>query len=307
MKKAQLQKAQEKFFQFQVAKIPFANVNAKYVKQQKLGQGAYGTVYLGYPVDNPNKKVAIKEIKVVAEELEKKNLVQATSELKQIVVEVDTLKDLAKNGCHANILCYNDFFLDLTTEYLYLVTDYIKGLTLTNFIPTLLDRYQNNDFSYSLIFDLVLDLVDALDYVHSNGIIHGDIKPDNIMVKQEQDFYQPILIDFGLSCLVNNTICSQRGSPLYMAPEAYTTGLINKKSDIWSLGMSFYDLVIGDPFTGIHSEKKIKQILSNPNLTFTFNTPNADLNELLNAMLIYDYNLRPSAKELLERFSLNTL
>ena len=143
---------------------------------------------------------------------------------------------------------------------------------------------------------MIKQILQGLAEIHKKGIIHSDIKPENIMGTKD---YQAILIDFGLSCFIRNSICPRRGSPLYFAPEAFTQNYFTKKSDIWSLGATLYTILVGELYPTVNNVKELKKTLSNPNLRWNVNTPNKVVNSLIKSMLTYDVNNRPSAKKLL--------
>src|SRR5665648_326404 len=109
--------------QEKLSEIPLAKLSDLYIKGKEIGKGSYGTVYLGHNIDS-FKKVAIKEIKSIVNFVDTKDYKKALDMINLIETEVHVLKELAENGCNVNIVCYDDFFLDLTDNYLYLVTQY---------------------------------------------------------------------------------------------------------------------------------------------------------------------------------------
>ena len=135
---------------------------------------------------------------------------------------------------------------------IYLIMDFIEGNDLDNLI-----RHRDLQPS-SKDLNLMIQIADALAAIHNQGIIHRDIKPGNIMV----DLYgKPILMDFGLAKEGHPSVQNQGnltvegmclGTPLYMAPEQFTTPEgATKSSDIYSLGVTFYQLITGtNPFSG---------------------------------------------------------
>lgn len=139
----------------------------------------------------------------------------------------------------------------------YLVMDYCEGGTLRNLL--------NHDHPLRLLegLQLIIKVLEGLDYAHNRGIIHCDIKPENILLTLKSQGWHPKLSDFGIARrLPENlkTISSQKplsftgGSPAYMAPERFY-GLYSRKSDIYAVGIVLYELLIGDrPFHGMPSE-----------------------------------------------------
>jgi len=115
--------------------------------------------------------------------------------------------------------------------------------------PSLFDYIQNyGRLSQDLAFTIFYQIVDAFLHMHELGISHQDFKPENVC-------YDPIsqqikIIDFGLSLVDGESTTSWLGSPLYMAPEVHDRKPYNRfKADIWSIGVSFYEILTGDtPF-----------------------------------------------------------
>ncbi len=88
-------------------------------------------------------------------------------------------------------------------------------------------------------------IVNSVHYAHSKGVLHRDIKSANILVKGD---YQLKLADFGYADFVSRCSGASRynvGSPLYMSPESLTSSQYSFKSDVWSIGIVFYEMLIG--------------------------------------------------------------
>lgn len=287
---------EKKLIRDELKKIPVKFLSDLYAKIEEIGKGAYGKVYLGYSLKNRKKIVAIKEIKNFAKFMENKDLEKALVYIHVLIAEYKILKILSEEGCRSDILCYEDFFMDPTNKYMYLITDYIQGLNLQEQIGNIFDTVPYEQ-ALNIIYTIVIKILDALVFVHKHGFIHADIKPDNILVYivGGQD-YQPILIDFGLSCL-NNVQCTTRGSPIYISPESFVSQKLSEKSDIWSLGITFYEILVGNPYPNvINLQQLYKTLLNQPKLTFNTSLPKLD--RVLNAMLTFDINDRPTAKQL---------
>ncbi|MBI3913605.1 MAG: protein kinase [Chloroflexi bacterium] len=111
---------------------------------------------------------------------------------------------------------------------------------------------------------IALDLCDALIRAHRLGIIHRDIKPENVLIAADGT---PRLTDFGIARLAAQnqrlTVTGDRwGTPNYMPPEAWTSGELDEQSDVWSLGVLFFEMLAGTaPFAGETQPVVMRRIL----------------------------------------------
>lgn len=293
--------------------IPIKSLADNYFIMKKLGQGTYGDVYLGYvKASHKGKKdkVAIKYYRDINHIFASKSFVDflanglnpenqgqienLTKLLQQITREYKSLEKF-KNKCYPNILCYRDFFRNEGDNSIYLVTEYISGLELDDYIKYL----ENMEYKYEIIFNLALVLIQTLANLHAEDLVHGDIKPPNIIVRSKT--LQPVIIDFGLVCFVaEQKTCPRSGTRVFMAPEVFELNQVYPKSDLFSLGMSFYVSLYGQPKGSLSFENgKIRRA----NVDLKFQTPFPPLNALLDQLLIFDMNLRPTAAEILASFS----
>ena len=146
-------------------------------------------------------------------------------------------------------------------------------------------------------------LVMTLEYLHSKHIVHRDLKLENIMMAQENDFEFKI-IDFGLAYLSSATQSTKCGSPGYVAPEMLYNFRYDNKIDIFSAGVIMYILLSGKhPFQA----RNITNILQkNIECKFTVDKKISEgAAELLNLMMEPDPDLRPTASQILEHPWLN--
>ena len=235
----------------------YKNINLEYrIEPNPIGSGSFATVYLGY--DDMNKKVAIKRIN-----LNKLNGIN----LRRVTLELNIFKSLE----HKNILRYFDTFK--TKNSLYIVSEYCEAGTLNDIINT--EVFYNLDINEKEIYvkKILIQLKDALKYLHDNGIIHRDLKPANILFTKDTDENLVLkLADFGFARYFNteiinvtgyqdmiSTIC---GSPLYMAPELLISSKYNLKADLWSFGVIMYEMLYGcNPYTyNGHSAKNVQHL-----------------------------------------------
>ncbi len=179
----------------------------QYVLQECLGKGAMGDVYLA--LDNYlQRKVAIK----------------ATPK---------SISSLAKDAIaarilHKNIVTLHHYFEENGISYL--VMEYVQGQNLFQIVK------ENGPISWEKARDILLQTIHALAYLHEQGIVHGDIKPGNILIAQDGTVK---LCDFGLSHPDKDGI-SLGGTPLYRAK-----GIHGKASDIYAWGLTCYFILTG--------------------------------------------------------------
>lgn len=193
-----------------------------------IGSGMYGRVYKALN-KLENKYYAIKRLnfKDISEK-----------EKKSINKEISMLKDLN----HPNVLSYKDSFID-QDNYYNIVTAFCGGGDISQIIEK--HKEKNEFFTEEKILNWLIQLLLGLSYIHSKGIIHRDIKPQNIFI---QNKYLICIGDFGIAKNINQTQTqtigtSIIGTPLYMSPESYNNPKYNKfPSDIWSMGCCLFEL-----------------------------------------------------------------
>jgi calcium-dependent protein kinase len=189
------------------------------MKLSKLGCGSYGQVF---KVKNKetSKIYAIKEIN-------KSKLIKE-NKFYQAIIENEMLK-----GCnHPNIVKYFGVYED--DHYIHILMEYLKGFDLYKIIA--LKKY--TDFDEKDICEIIYQLLQALSFIHNQGIIHRDIKPENILFANKKDYTTLKLIDFGLSTY-GDKVKNIGGTPYYMSPEMID-GHSYPQSDIWSIGVIVY-------------------------------------------------------------------
>ena len=139
---------------------------------------------------------------------------------------------------HPNIVKLIDFILKEKEGYL--IMEYVEGLNLKNFVEQVGALPAQNVGLFSM------EVIAALEYAHNQGVLHLDVKPANIMFSDKNEIK---LIDFGISSDSKKSNKEIMGSPYYMSPEQIKGKNIDPRSDIYSLGVTIYELFTGSlPF-----------------------------------------------------------
>ena len=142
---------------------------------------------------------------------------------------------------HPNIIQIYDLFD--TEEYLFFIMEFVKG----DSIRTLLKK--NKKFPLIIFKKIAIQLVDALQYAHKIGIVHRDIKPDNLMIDENGNLK---IMDFGLAKCEDimagvTRVGAVLGTAFYMAPEQILGKEIDIRTDIYSVGATLYEMICGRP------------------------------------------------------------
>ncbi|KAG0280042.1 signal transducing kinase of the PAK [Linnemannia gamsii] len=243
----------------------------------KIGQGASGGVYTAYQVGT-NLSVAIKQMNL--EQQPKKDLI-----INEILV--------MKESSHKNIVNYIDSFL--YNGDLWVVMEYMEGGSLTEVVTT-------NEMADPQIGAVCRETLLGLEHLHSKGVIHRDIKSDNVLLALNGDIK---LTDFGFCAQLKESQGKRTtmvGTPYWMAPEVVTRKEYGPKVDIWSLGIMAIEMLEGEP--PYLNENPLRALyLIATNGTPTLQHPDkvsADFTDFLHQCLEVDPEKRPTATELLK-------
>ena len=215
----------------------------RYRVKEVLGKGGFGLVYLARD-EQLDRLVAIK--------VPHSEMVSKPADVKAYLTEARTVANLD----HPGIVPVHD--VGSTEQFpCYTVSKYIKGTDLSALLKQKRMKYHD-------AAELVATVAEALHYAHKQGLVHRDVKPGNILINDEGKAF---VVDFGLALREENIGKGPKyaGTPAYMSPEqARGEGhRVDGRSDIFSLGIVFYELLAGrQPFRGDTKAELFKQLTS---------------------------------------------
>ena len=210
-----------------------------YVVEERHTRGGFAVIYRAHAVaGGADRPVAIK---VLRRDL------ATTETLRRFEREAETLKRLR----HPNIVEFLDYG-QLTTGQPFMVLEWLEGRTLRAEID------QRGPLAPSDALAILEELGGALEAAHALGVIHRDIKADNVMALPQGEWFTVKLLDFGIAKLTlpelradMSTTIGVVGTPMTMAPEQILGEAVDPRTDVYGLGLLLYQLVTGRlPFTG---------------------------------------------------------
>ena len=205
----------------------------RYVIERLLGRGAMGAVYLARD-PRINRPVALKVIPIENE--------FEDEELEEARLRFFREAESAGRLTHPNIITVFDCGED--KHLAYIAMEYLEGISLTEFTDP------KKLLAPSKALELCAQTAEALDYAHNQGLIHRDIKPANLLYSRRQDLLK--ISDFGLARVTDNNRTKTGivlGTPTYMSPEQLNAESLSGPSDLFSLGVTLYELLVGEvPF-----------------------------------------------------------
>ena len=202
----------------------------KYIVKRELGRGGMGTVYLA---EQPGlgREVAIKELILSA--------VADPTALKRFIQEAQVMA----RASHPNLVQVHD--LEQIGDANYIVLEFVRGKSLRDVIS-------QGSLALPQTFAVMHGVLQALDYAHKRAIVHRDMKPENVLMSDEGNVK---VADFGIARLMDDSGAGSTatktgttvGTPQYMSPEQVASSKVDGRSDLYSAGIMFYELVVGQP------------------------------------------------------------
>src|SRR5437867_5676740 len=202
----------------------------KYVVKRELGRGGMGAVYLAEQT-GLGREVAIKELipSAAADPIALKRFLQEA----QVMARTS----------HPNLVQVYD--MEQIQGANYIVLEFVRGKSLR-------DLLNRGGIALPQVFAVMHGVLQALDYAHRHAIVHRDMKPENVLISDEGIVK---VTDFGIARLVDDTgvggtatkTGTTVGTPQYMSPEQVASSKVDGRSDLYSAGIMFYELVVGQP------------------------------------------------------------
>jgi serine/threonine-protein kinase len=219
---------------------------AKYEVLEEIGHGGMATVYRAHD-KRLGRDVAVKVIHP--------HLRDSAEVAHRFFVEAKAVAKLR----HANIVEVYDVSSEGEAEQ-YLVCELLRGKTLRKLLQ------EHGAIPPEVAAALALELLDALAHAHEAGVVHRDVKPENVILEQREKKIGVKLTDFGIAKLLDakgvTSTGQVLGSPAHMAPEQIEGGEVDARADVFGLGVLLYECVVGHlPFEGNNPAQVLRRVL----------------------------------------------
>jgi CHASE2 domain-containing sensor protein/predicted Ser/Thr protein kinase len=219
----------------------------RYQVTSVLGKGAMGMVYKG--VDPAiNRPVALKTIRL--------DFVTDPQEENELKERLHREAQAAGKLSHPNIVTIYDVGSEGHLQYI--AMEFLEGQTLEEMIK------KKVKFNYRIIAQIIIQICNALDYGHAQGIVHRDIKPANVMILRD---YRVKVMDYGIARVDSSSMTKTgiaMGTPNYISPEQLQGKKVDHRADLFSLGVVMYEMLLGRrPFKGENLTSLIYAIINN--------------------------------------------
>jgi serine/threonine protein kinase len=222
-------------------------LGGKYRIERIIGEGAFGRVYLAQDV-LLRRNVAIKELLATRTGTKQDDYDRYLDRFEREARAAGRIE-------HPNIVSVYELAVDAEQNY-YLVMQYVDGTNIRDLLV------QVGSLPVGRAAGITLDVARALEAIHEQEIVHRDIKPANIMLTRRG---VTKLTDFGIAQVGNESqrtqiVTGHPGTPMYMSPEqASGTGYLDGRSDIYSLGAVFYEMLTGAPY--VRKRQPVRAVL----------------------------------------------
>ncbi|KAG1706886.1 Serine/threonine-protein kinase pkz1 [Phytophthora capsici] len=271
----------------------------------QIGAGAFGTVRLGMHEESGE----VAAVKIVP--LENPNDKRSYPSLER---EISALKLVKALGGHNSIIDLRDVYVE--GRKLFLVTELARGGELFEHIVAF------GSFPESKARDVSREMASALSFLHRHGLVHKDVKPENILlssrvVDHSSGIYRKNnrhestslikLADFGSAGPAGeNTNLEDIGTAAYLPPELLTTGICTSACDMWALGCVLYIMLSGShPFDldGMSPDHEVEHRIKSEPITFAFSAwdnVSPDAKDLISKLLVKDPAMRLTADQMMQ-------
>jgi serine/threonine protein kinase len=287
-------KKADRIFSALAEALPGTVLDNKYRLDSKIGAGGYGAVFRSTHL-GLNRPVAVKIFR--------------PSEGNATMEDLDRFRLEGVSACrvnHPNAVQVLDSGIS-TDGIAYLVMELLEGHSLSD------EMHEKGKLSVKRCAEILIPVCNVLAEAHRNGIVHRDIKPDNIFLHQTKDGEIVKVVDFGIAKLLDDpnvmdlqnmkTMNAIIGTPTYMSPERLNNKPYDGRSDVYSLGIMMYEMLTGsvpfDPeYSGLAAVvlMHLKQIPQPPR-QLNSNIPE-DIESLVMQALVKDPDKRPTAQDL---------
>ncbi|RDX64189.1 Serine/threonine-protein kinase GRIK2, partial [Mucuna pruriens] len=259
----------------------------EYIREHKIGSGSYGKVAL-YRSSVDGKHYAIKAFH--KSHLLKLRVAPSETAMTDVLREVFIMKMLE----HPNIVNLIEVIDDPESDHFYMVLEYVEGKWVCEGSGPVCGLGEETARRY------LRDIVSGLTYLHAHNIVHGDIKPDNLLITRHGTVK---IGDFSVSQAFednNDELRRSPGTPVFTAPECIL-GLTygGKAADTWAVGVTLYCMILGEyPFLGDTLQDTYDRIVNNP--LVLPNDMNPPLKNLIEGLLSKDPRLRMTLGDVAE-------